>query len=181
MKYIFIALILFTAINNFTAEEIEVHGFSGTLAFSENSWFLINEQRIPLDFGPDPFLESIGFRALPNSEIHVQGFFMDNALIVISSLYNENEFHFRNDSLEPLWTKEIENLENIYEIDRRKCISCRLCLPVCPTGAISFSRGTALIDQEKCVKCGTCLEPDGELYNGCPVDAIIKKTVDVTD
>ncbi|NBJ68046.1 MULTISPECIES: glycyl-radical enzyme activating protein [Clostridia] len=35
------------------------------------------------------------------------------------------------------------------------CIDCRLCEPVCPVGAISFTPGVT-IDRDKCIDCGKC-------------------------
>jgi len=62
-----------------------------------------------------------------------------------------------------------------YTVDASKCISCRLCVNVCPVGAISVKDGKAVIDQDICIECGICHDGDGEDYQGCPVDAITKK------
>jgi len=54
-----------------------------------------------------------------------------------------------------------------YHVDPEKCSGCRVCIKVCPQGAISGElKKVHLIDQEKCIKCGACLE-------ACKLDAII--------
>jgi len=52
-------------------------------------------------------------------------------------------------------------------IDDEACIGCRLCLPYCPMGALSFDRPAkvARIAQDECVDCGVCLRSEV-----CPVD-----------
>ncbi len=45
------------------------------------------------------------------------------------------------------------------------CIACRLCVKVCPTGAVSVNDNLASIDYEKCIQCGLCVEK-------CPTHAI---------
>ncbi|MEL1135582.1 4Fe-4S binding protein [Desulfitobacterium sp. THU1] len=44
-------------------------------------------------------------------------------------------------------------------IDKEKCIGCGICVPYCPTGAISMSDKKATIDQVLCVECGNCIRP----------------------
>ena len=60
----------------------------------------------------------------------------------------------------------------VYTIIPDKCIGCRLCTFVCPTGAITVSRRIATIDQSKCINCGVCKNGNGVDYARCPVDAI---------
>ncbi len=46
-----------------------------------------------------------------------------------------------------------------YSINTEKCVYCKLCVKVCPTGAISEPEEKKLkIDQDKCIKCGMCYE-----------------------
>jgi len=52
-------------------------------------------------------------------------------------------------------------------IDPELCVSCGLCLPYCPLGAIHLN-DVAEIDQEMCVECGDCRRADV-----CSVDAFI--------
>ncbi len=55
--------------------------------------------------------------------------------------------------------------KKIFKVDAPKCVGCKLCVPVCPTKAITMKGTKAVIDPEKCVGCGLC-EPK------CPVKAI---------
>ncbi len=58
-----------------------------------------------------------------------------------------------------------------WRIVEDKCPGCGLCLPVCPTGAISGEKKKAhRIDPLKCSKCGAC-------YDVCNLDAIVSEPV----
>ncbi|MEG0872343.1 MAG: 4Fe-4S binding protein [Clostridia bacterium] len=50
-----------------------------------------------------------------------------------------------------------------YKISDR-CISCGVCSPECPVGAISQGDQSYVIDPEKCIECGAC-------KSVCPVEA----------
>lgn len=50
-------------------------------------------------------------------------------------------------------------------IDERKCSGCKLCIEVCPYGAIKFHNETCEIDEAFCNGCGACA-------SACPVEAI---------
>ena len=52
-------------------------------------------------------------------------------------------------------------------IDTVLCVGCRLCVPLCPMGAISMATKPAVIDSDECVECGTCTRS-----KICPVTAI---------
>lgn len=58
------------------------------------------------------------------------------------------------------------------KIDKEKCISCEICYPYCPVGAIrtvDYNGGpVAEIDQDECVECDVCRDR----ARVCPVDAI---------
>ena len=55
-----------------------------------------------------------------------------------------------------------------------KCIGCQLCVPECPTQAISMNNSKAVIDETKCIGCGICKNGTGieDGYGGCPAQAI---------
>jgi pyruvate formate lyase activating enzyme len=46
-----------------------------------------------------------------------------------------------------------------------KCIECRTCAGICPTGAVTFENGIHHIDRQKCTACGICSE-------ACPTGAL---------
>jgi len=62
--------------------------------------------------------------------------------------------------------------KQFYVVDASTCISCGLCLKVCPVDAISYKDGKAFIDPEKCINCGICAGTEPTIFRGCPVDAI---------
>ncbi|MFO7968140.1 MAG: CoB--CoM heterodisulfide reductase iron-sulfur subunit A family protein [Archaeoglobaceae archaeon] len=53
-------------------------------------------------------------------------------------------------------------------IDEKKCSGCKLCMEVCPYGAIKFHDGACEIDETFCNGCGVCA-------SACPVEAIKAK------
>ena len=55
-----------------------------------------------------------------------------------------------------------------HTVEPSKCVGCKLCVPVCPTKAITMIKGKAVIDPAKCVDCGLCVPK-------CPTKAISKK------
>ena len=52
-------------------------------------------------------------------------------------------------------------------VDESRCIGCRMCVRLCPMGAISISNNKSSIDPDECAECGTCSRAEI-----CPVDAI---------
>jgi pyruvate formate lyase activating enzyme len=58
--------------------------------------------------------------------------------------------------------------------DQAKCIGCRSCAPVCPTGAIWVEADTVGYDRSKCFACGRCTEacyPEARVLKGKAVTA----------
>lgn len=55
----------------------------------------------------------------------------------------------------------------IIDWDSEKCKKCQLCVPECPTGAISFDdeEDTIVRDNDKCLRCSIC-------YQTCPFSVI---------
>jgi len=52
------------------------------------------------------------------------------------------------------------------EVNKSKCVGCKLCIKACPYQAIDFVEKKAIINLEKCTLCGVCLEV-------CEFDAIV--------
>ncbi len=51
------------------------------------------------------------------------------------------------------------------QINKELCKGCGICIPVCPTGAISLVDGVAEVNHSLCTRCQACL-------NACPTGAI---------
>jgi len=59
----------------------------------------------------------------------------------------------------------IEKEPIIAEVDRDRCNGCRVCVTVCPYGAIEITEGKARVNEILCEGCGACTA-------SCPVGAI---------
>jgi dissimilatory sulfite reductase (desulfoviridin) alpha/beta subunit len=42
--------------------------------------------------------------------------------------------------------------------DREACISCRLCVTICPVNAIEEQNSAFVLDEKKCIYCGLCIK-----------------------
>jgi ferredoxin len=63
-----------------------------------------------------------------------------------------------------------------------KCISCDLCLPVCPTGAITIIDGQRAIDSNLCNGCTDTIYTVPQCLAGCPTcDGCVKVHNDYWD
>ncbi len=50
-------------------------------------------------------------------------------------------------------------------IDEKECTGCDICVPICPSQAISIINNKAVIDHNKCKECLLCMDE-------CPANAI---------
>ncbi len=67
---------------------------------------------------------------------------------------------FKGCSLRCLWCHNPESLEmkpQLHWLEPR-CIGCRLCLEMCPNGALSLTDKGIVIDRDICHGCGTCAD-----------------------
>ena len=54
----------------------------------------------------------------------------------------------------------IQPLSEDVVMDRDKCVSCGVCIPLCPTSALKRNENTFLVEfiQDKCIACGICIK-----------------------
>lgn len=62
---------------------------------------------------------------------------------------------------------EVQPLSQDVSMDHDKCVSCTVCVPLCPTQALVKNEDTLSVEfiKEKCIACGICLR-------GCPYGAM---------
>ena len=65
-----------------------------------------------------------------------------------------------------LTDEELEQVTGGYSVDMSCCDGCKICIGVCPIGAIHIQNGKAHINGSDCVECGKCC-------NACPNGAIM--------
>ncbi|MBN2874711.1 MAG: 4Fe-4S binding protein [Spirochaetales bacterium] len=42
-------------------------------------------------------------------------------------------------------------------ITRARCVTCRRCIAVCPSGAIAIDGDACVVDEALCLGCGACV------------------------
>ncbi|MCT4620202.1 MAG: 4Fe-4S binding protein [Marinisporobacter sp.] len=55
----------------------------------------------------------------------------------------------------------------IIKIDQSKCSGCKICMEICPVGAIEEMDGIR-VNMTRCIKCRSCVV-------ACPIKAIVIK------
>ncbi|QXM05487.1 4Fe-4S binding protein [Crassaminicella indica] len=55
----------------------------------------------------------------------------------------------------------------VISIDQSKCSRCRMCIEICPVGAIE-EKDLIMVDMFRCIKCRSCVV-------ACPSKAIVIK------
>jgi NAD-dependent dihydropyrimidine dehydrogenase PreA subunit len=61
-------------------------------------------------------------------------------------------------------SRDVKSPQMAAIVDEERCVSCGICVDVCPEGAITESV-TVLVDLQKCTGCGLCIDE-------CPNEAI---------
>jgi carbon-monoxide dehydrogenase iron sulfur subunit len=69
-------------------------------------------------------------------------------------------------------TKAIQKINGIVVLNDQKCIGCKMCLLVCPFGAMTFDW-----DKGVAVKCDLC-DGDPECVKACPTNALRFETLE---
>ncbi len=155
-----------------TASGITAH--SGVVELREAQVWLKADPgyELRLLLAPASLLDSLGLALATGDTLLVEGV-RSQDLLLVGKLWS------------PAWSEPyiLRDLANAsvttggtasYRVEGQSCIGCRLCVAQCPTGAITFSKGKALIDPAKCTECGICVEGYGR-FKGCPVGAIKTK------
>ena len=62
---------------------------------------------------------------------------------------------------------KIQSLSEDVTMDRKKCVDCTVCIPLCPTSALEQDPDTLEVRfiKEKCIACGICIK-------ACPYGAM---------
>lgn len=115
-------------------------------------------------------MEESDFPLVDEEQYIIKGFSISGGFLVYGLATADGQQYYDNNGKKLLMVSGSPELS--YRVDPRRCISCRLCIPNCPVGAIRMVRGSAVIDQEKCISCGICRDGNVRTYRGCPVEAI---------
>jgi len=154
-----------------TDEMNDTQKISGTLFWSEGQSYLSTESdtiKVNQLFASQ--LREGGIMYRLDAVYHLTGIAVDSEFMLYEISKDDISLSIRDENGSLLADKSDHDLK--HSVDRALCIGCRLCVRQCPVGAISMSRGTAIIDETKCISCGMCKDGTDTGYNGCPVDAI---------
>jgi ferredoxin len=87
--------------------------------------------------------------------------------LLVLELVGEDKF--LRQGLEYLKSKglHVQPLSKDVSMDRKTCVDCGICVPLCPTKALVVNKKTQEVEfkKEKCIACGICL-------NACPYRAM---------
>jgi ferredoxin len=153
------------------ADKNGYESLTGTLlVFEDICHFHMEADTIKLYVVTSELLEESDFPLVSDEQYTIKGFSTSKGFLVYGLTTADGERHFANEGDRLLMVSGSPEVS--YRVDPRSCISCRLCVRYCPVGAITMSRGVAVIDQDKCISCGICSEGDFQRFEGCPVEAI---------
>lgn len=167
-----VTLLLLTLIGLLLAADKDdsMKSLTGKLRYDKTTLMLqTNGASYRLLLAPKAALDTLGIAIMADSTATVVGKLSGNILIAQTIRLGDKDYALRDAEMQPLW----EQLST-YNVVPRTCIGCRLCVSNCPLGAITMTKGKAIIDQTKCVECGICTDGVNN-FKGCPVKAINKK------
>ncbi len=178
MKKIYPKIIIVLALFGFglnlfsqTERKVATEKFSGSLKKISSNWFIkTDDDFFQLELASEDYLLDFMIVLENEKKIEIKGVLAEDVITVHALKLQEKYIPLRDKQGNPLWEENFEL--PTYSIETQKCVGCRLCPSICPTGAISMQNGVAVIDQEKCISCGICQNGDGDEYQGCPVKAI---------
>lgn len=109
----------------------------------------------------------------------------DSGISLLVALIVAEDFHgltpiYKSELGERTWRKGKKKMKFLFEeynlnpygtieIEREKCIGCRICIEVCPRVVYAFNEGDHKVDlmsPESCVNCNACVRR-------CPVDCLL--------
>jgi ferredoxin/flavodoxin len=64
-----------------------------------------------------------------------------------------------------LWRRKVSSKSKLFRVDSLRCVSCGICVRLCPAGIIRMEEGEPLWEKEGCQECMACIQ-------GCPHQAI---------
>lgn len=173
MKKVLALVMIIASIWGFlvAADLPELLEYKGFAVYNKTHLYLQTDaSMLRLLLAPKSYLDSLDFHPNAGDSLSVQGWLQGDKLLV-SRIYTgdyNNLYLFRNE-------EGLHYFGDIasYAVDPKKCISCKLCVSPCPTGAITISNGKATINPDKCIECGICIDGHNK-FKGCPVSAIKK-------
>ncbi len=145
---------------------------SGVLTKIGDTWHLAKDKKK----GPELHIDIEDLEAYESlkwengTEIELVGLTHKGKVLVTNIFTETDTIHIR-DARGIKHTKE--TLAGQWKVIPKKCISCGLCVKLCPVDAVKMVKGKAVIDQSKCINCGNCAH-GGIKGRGCPTSAIKK-------
>lgn len=168
-----IILVAGITINIFSKSQpkVSTETFEGNLKNIAGQWFLMEgEDFFQLELAPESFLNEQNIQLKNKKKIKLTGTMENEVVTVFTVLTDEFQIVLRDEYGMVKWNESIDKI--YYKVNKKKCISCRLCVKYCPFDAIEMVNGIAVIDVDKCTACGICVVGNNKNFKGCPTSAI---------